>query len=747
MRLQAHRRGRHRIGVAPALLLTGLTLLPALTAFAADSAPLRAPRRRIAVDPESLVSRQAMLAALGELTAIGADNLYRTAASRGEAEALDWLEARLRAMPFLNATGATIERQAFRILVGQDVWQTRLTLTVGGSELDVPAHALAPHRELLSPALHFDSDGALNDTNRDPITVSGQASVLTSMSAINALASGALRDRVALVDYALVDRSVLGRDQANANLVQLLARQPSGIVLLTEFSNVQGESHGAFVGDLGALTLYDGGPLPPSLYLRLEDLGPLGITSWGGLSAITAGRLVWDADVYSPGTSGNLLLTIPGADRSRAIVLGAHVDSPNSPGALDDGSGTVTLLEVARVLDLARATPPVDVALVWFGSEERGLYGAYHFAGGHDDLLDRALAHLQVDCLAHPLDGIVARLHTVAWPYGRLGDASMPWPDYLRQLAADRDITTVPFAYYGIEADNTAFQAFDVPNVNLIYQDPYAMQAAGFHYNSHVHDPYETIELAIMEGETLEAMGRVALAAALHTGRDAPVLRVTPAPTRRALFVASHTESPLMAAPGWSELGMALAWEGFDVDAVPFGTPVTPELLAGADLVVALPVFDFGEPDEEWSAGEVQALVDHVAAGGRLAIAASAYRLRYLNGRYEPNEDVLNVNPLAIRFGVTYGSGTIGYASATPSGSHALVQGVTTLELAAGNGVPFTVSSGQVLARAGSQAVLAVAGTGGRVVVLADLGMLGSAQSQSLNLPFWRNLARWAAAY
>jgi hypothetical protein len=322
----------------------------------------------------------------------------------------------------------------------------------------------------------------------------------------------------------------------------------------------------------------------------------------------------------------------------------------------------------------------------------------------------------------------------------------MPWADYLRQLAADRGITTVPVAWYGIEADNTAFQAFDVPNVNLIYQDPYAMQAAGFHYNAHVHDPYDTVELAAEEADTLEEMARVALAAALRTGHDAPQLRSTAPPTRRAVLVASHTESPHMAAAGWSEFGMALAWEGFDVDTVPFGTPVTPTLLAGADLVIALPVIDFGEPDEEWDNGEVQALTDHVADGGRLVIAASAYRLRLSNGRYEPNEDAQDVNALASRFGVTFGSGTIGAATATPAASHALLQGVTTLELVSGNGVPFTVTGGQVLARAGAQAVLAAAGTGGRVVVLADVGMLGSAQSTSVNLQFWRNLARWAAS-
>jgi hypothetical protein len=37
-------------------------------------------------------------------------------------------------------------------------------------------------------------------------------------------------------------------------------------------------------------------------------------------------------------SQGNLVARIPGLDRSRAAILGAHIDSPNSPGALDDGS-------------------------------------------------------------------------------------------------------------------------------------------------------------------------------------------------------------------------------------------------------------------------------------------------------------------------------------------------------------------------------------------------------------------------
>ncbi|UCF51652.1 MAG: M28 family peptidase, partial [Bradyrhizobium sp.] len=68
------------------------------------------------------------------------------------------------------------------------------------------------------------------------------------------------------------------------------------------------------------------------------------------------------------------------------------IDSPNNPGGLDDGSGSVTLLQVARAIDAARFQPPVDLYLVWFGSHERGVYGSSHFAATHQDLLDRAIA-------------------------------------------------------------------------------------------------------------------------------------------------------------------------------------------------------------------------------------------------------------------------------------------------------------------------------------------------------------------
>jgi hypothetical protein len=277
------------------------------------------------------------------------------------------------------------------------------------------------------------------------------------------------------------------------------------------------------------------------------------------------------------------------------------------------------------------------------------------------------------------------------------------------------------------------------------------------HYDGHLHDPYDTAELALEEADALDRMARIALAAALRTGRESPVLRVTPRPDRRAVFVATHTEPPHMTPAALTDLGMALAWEGFDVDTVPYGHTLSQADLEGASLVVALPVLDYPSVagdvtlyDEAWDAGEVAALQEYVARGGLLVLANSANRLKYANQVLEPNEDWSDANALGAPFGVTFSGGALPGSSARTSGGHVLIQGVSELQMVPGNGVPFSVRAGQVLASAGSQAVVALVGSGsagGQVLVLADLGILGSAAAQPANLQFWRNLARYARSH
>jgi hypothetical protein len=258
-------------------------------------------------------------------------------------------------------------------------------------------------------------------------------------------------------------------------------------------------------------------------------------------------------------------------------------------------------------------------------------------------------------------------------------------------------------------------------------------------------------------GDVLEEMARVALAAALDIGQGDTSLRVTPGSDRRALFIASHTEATHMTPAGSTEMGMALAMEGFDVDLIPYGQAVTPADLEDVDLVVVLPVLDYptseSDPDlydEDWTQEEVDALKAYAAEGGLLVLTNSRHRLKYGTQGLGPNEDWGDANALASEFGVTYQDGVVKGNQAQTEGDHPLVAGMSTLALGEDNGVPFDMSQeieGQVLAWADGAPALALVDygdAGGQVLILADVGILSAGWSEPQNLPFWRNLAGYA---
>lgn len=81
------------------------------------------------------------------------------------------------------------------------------------------------------------------------------------------------------------------------------------------------------------------------------------------------------------------IVTIPGRTNS-TVVIGAHQDSINlwfpsmlpAPGADDDGSGTVTILEVLRVLlqdeNIVAGKAQNTIEFHWYSAEEGGLLGS-----------------------------------------------------------------------------------------------------------------------------------------------------------------------------------------------------------------------------------------------------------------------------------------------------------------------------------------------------------------------------------
>jgi hypothetical protein len=87
---------------------------------------------------------------------------------------------------------------------------------------------------------------------------------------------------------------------------------------------------------------------------------------------------------YPDGQSCNVIGMIEGSDpklKEEAIILGAHLDAVGSPGclfpgALDNASGSVDILAVAKAMASSSIKPSRTIIFAFFGGEECGLYGS-----------------------------------------------------------------------------------------------------------------------------------------------------------------------------------------------------------------------------------------------------------------------------------------------------------------------------------------------------------------------------------
>jgi len=94
------------------------------------------------------------------------------------------------------------------------------------------------------------------------------------------------------------------------------------------------------------------------------------------------------------------------------IIIGAHQDSANykfpmlpAPGADDDGSGTVTILEAFRTLVEAGFKPAAPVEFHWYAAEEGGLLGSQEVVKEYVALGKKVGAMVQFDMTGYVKPG------------------------------------------------------------------------------------------------------------------------------------------------------------------------------------------------------------------------------------------------------------------------------------------------------------------------------------------------------
>jgi Zn-dependent M28 family amino/carboxypeptidase len=158
--------------------------------------------------------------------------------------------------------------------------------------------------------------------------------------------------------------------------VKALNAQAAGASAVVIFNRGTTGSTGLIVGTLGA----------PGI--RIPVLGTtfaVGQALYSADSSVVA--RVFTSTVSEVRPTSNVIAETPGGDPNKVIVVGGHLDSvPEGPGIVDNGSGTATILEIARRLNEAVNIHKTGgnglrnkVRFAFWAAEEFGLVGSRYY--------------------------------------------------------------------------------------------------------------------------------------------------------------------------------------------------------------------------------------------------------------------------------------------------------------------------------------------------------------------------------
>lgn len=126
----------------------------------------------------------------------------------------------------------------------------------------------------------------------------------------------------------------------------------------------------------------------PTIDILLEDYGMLYRLVENGHDPVI--RVNTTSQDLGEVPTFNTIATIPGTEKpDEYIILSAHFDSwDGGTGATDNGTGSITMMEVARVLKEVYPNPKRTIVVGLWGSEEQGLNGSRAFVEDQPEIVE-----------------------------------------------------------------------------------------------------------------------------------------------------------------------------------------------------------------------------------------------------------------------------------------------------------------------------------------------------------------------
>lgn len=339
-------------------------LMLALCASAALASPLLAqarPDETARLRDAALTDTLAWDITEGLTTEIGP----RQAGSDAEARARDWAVAKLKALGFANVRIEPFDvpywerGEASAEIVAP--YPQPLALTALGNS------AATPVKGLKAELIGFDSLDALKAA--DPARVKGKVVFVTHRMA------------------ATQDGSHYGPVGQIRRIGPTIASKLGAAAILIR--SIGTDQHRT--PHTGSQNFTDGATPIPALALANPDADQIERILKRGQPVTIALRVTAKQAGKRP--SGNVIAEVPGRDPSLPIILvGGHLDSwDQGTGAIDDAAGVAITAAAAKHI-MAAGQPLRTIRVVWFGSEEIGLFGGVAYAQAHKDEKHQFLA-------------------------------------------------------------------------------------------------------------------------------------------------------------------------------------------------------------------------------------------------------------------------------------------------------------------------------------------------------------------
>jgi len=206
-----------------------------------------------------------------------------------------------------------------------------------------------------------------------------------------------------------------------------------------------------------------------------------------------------------PGTSFNVEGLLEGADpvlKSETVLITAHYDHLGRqaghvyPGANDNASGTVAVMELARLFMASDRRPKRSLLFVVFGSEEQLMMGSFHYTAHPLRPLETTRAVLNLDMIGRDEAHIPQSQGVLEIPADTSNELNLVGttysPDLLETIAREnRNVgLTLDTKFDRDHVLNALFRCDHLPF--LVAGIPAIWLFGGFH--SGYHEPSDTIE-------------------------------------------------------------------------------------------------------------------------------------------------------------------------------------------------------------------------------------------------------------